>query len=127
MRSILVVDDVKVWRDAVCRILGTRPGLQVIAQAADGEEAVQLAGKLKPDLIVLDIGLPKLDGLHAAAQIFDLSPASKVVFLSQDNDPEIVQAALSIGPSAYVYKPKATTELLYAIKATFEASVHEHP
>ena len=127
MRRILVVDDVKVWRDAVCRILATRPGLQVIAQAADGEEAVQLAGELKPDLIVLDIGLPKLDGLHAAARISELSPASKVVFLSQDNDPEIVQAALSIGLSAYVYKPKATTELLYAIKATLEASVDEHP
>lgn len=113
---IVVVDDVKVWRDAVCRILEKRPGLQVIAQAADGEEAVQLAEELKPDLIVLDIGLPKLDGLHAAARIFELSPTSKVVFLSQDNDPDTVQAALSIGQSAYVYKPKATTDLLCAIK-----------
>jgi len=125
MCSILVVDDVKVWRDAVCRILGTRPGLQVIAQAADGEEAVQLAEELKPDLIVLDIGLPKLDGLHAAAQISKLSPASKVIFLSQENDPDTVQAALSIGLSAYVYKPKATTELLCAVKATLEETDHE--
>ena len=85
MRRILVVDDFKQWRDEACEIIETQPELQVIAQAGDGEEAVQLATDLKPDLVVLDIGLPKLNGLNIAAQIFEV-PATRVVFFSQDND-----------------------------------------
>lgn len=115
MRRIVVVDDFKPWRDAACEIIEMQPELQVIAQAEDGEQAVQLATELKPDLVVLDIGLPKLSGLTAAERIFKASPGTRVVFLSQNNDPEIVYAARSVGASAYVQKPKAGTDLLSAV------------
>jgi DNA-binding NarL/FixJ family response regulator len=121
VRRIFVVDDFKPWRDAVCEIIETQPELQVIAQAGDGEEAVQLATDLKPDLVVLDIGLPKLNGLTAAARIFKIAPATKIVFLSQDNDPDIVHSARDIGASAFVHKQKAGTDLLSAIAVAIGA------
>ena len=77
MRRILVVDDFQPWREAACEMIEAQPELQVIAQAQDGEEAVQLAFDLKPDLVVLDIGLPKLNGLTAAVRIFEASPETK--------------------------------------------------
>ena len=115
MRRILVVDDFQPWREAACEMIEAQAELQVIAQAQDGEEAVQLAFDLKPDLVVLDIGLPKLNGLTAAVRIFEASPGTKIVFLSQVSDPDIVHAARSVGASAYVQKRKAGTDLLSAI------------
>ena len=94
---VLVVDDFEDWRRQVRLLLQARPEWQVIAEASDGSEAVQKAEDLKPDLILLDIGLPKLNGIEAARRIRQVSPSSKIIFLSQDNDPEIVQAALSTG------------------------------
>jgi chemotaxis response regulator CheB len=100
VRRILVVDDFQPWREAACELIEARPELQVIAQAQDGEEAVQLAFDLKPDLVVLDIGLPKLNGLTAAVRIFEASPETKIVFLSQVSDPDVVHAARSVGVCA---------------------------
>ena len=65
-QPVLVVDDFEDWRRLVCNIIGEIPGVQVVAQASDGVEAVQKAGELKPDLILLDIGLPKLNGIEVA-------------------------------------------------------------
>jgi DNA-binding NarL/FixJ family response regulator len=94
---ILIADDFKDWRRQVLLLFKTRPEWQVVAEAADGLEAIQKAEELKPDLIVLDIGLPKLNGIEAARRIRQLSPSSKIVFLSQGNDPDVVQAALGHG------------------------------
>ena len=71
--------------------------MQVIAEASDAPEAIQKAGELKPDLLVLDIGLPTLNGLEAARQIRKLVPESKVIFLSQESSADVLQEALSIG------------------------------
>jgi DNA-binding NarL/FixJ family response regulator len=78
---ILIADDFKDWRREVFLQFQARPEWQVIAEAADGSEAVQKTEELKPDLIVLDIGLPKLNGIEAARQMRRLSPSSKIVFL----------------------------------------------
>ncbi len=94
-----------------------RPELQVICEAADGPEAVLKAEELKPDLIVLDIGLPKLNGIEAARRIRQLSPSSKIVFLSLHNSPDVVQGALSTGAQGYVYKADVRSDLLPAIEA----------
>ena len=91
---ILVVDDYESFRRFVCSTLERRPNLQIIGEASDGLEAVQKAGELKPDLIVLDIGLPKLNGIEAARRIRQLAPNSKIVFLTQNNDLDVVRAAL---------------------------------
>jgi CheY-like chemotaxis protein len=94
-----------------------RPEWQVVAEALDGSEAVQKAEELKPDLILLDIGLPKMNGIEAARRIQQLSPNSKIVFLSQNNDRGIVRAALSTGALGYVHKADAQSELLIAVDA----------
>ena len=74
-----------------------RPTWQIIAETSDGSEAVQKAADLKPDLILLDIGLPKLNGIEAARQIRQRSPSSKIIFLSQNSDLDIVRAAFEHG------------------------------
>jgi CheY-like chemotaxis protein len=94
-----------------------RPEWQVIAEALDGSEAVQKAEELKPDLIVLDIGLPKLNGIEAGRRIRQLSPSSKIIFLSLYNSPDVVQGALSTGALGYVHKTDAQSELLPAVDA----------
>ena len=84
---------------------------------SDGSEAVQKVANLKPDLVVLDIGLPKLNGIEAARQIRQFSPTSTIVFLSQNNDSDVVRAALSTGALGYVHKTDAQSELLPAVDA----------
>jgi DNA-binding NarL/FixJ family response regulator len=114
---VLVVDDFGGWRNQVRLLLQAWPECQVICEASDGSEAVQKAEELKPDLILLDIGLPKLDGIEAARRIRQLSPNSKIVFLSMDNSLDVVQEALSTGAQGYVYKSHAQSDLLPAIDA----------
>jgi DNA-binding NarL/FixJ family response regulator len=114
---ILVVDDYEDWRDRVRLMLRAQPNWQVIGEASDGLEAVLKAKELKPDVIVLDIGLPKLNGIEAARQIRKISPNSKIVILSQENSPEIVDEALSAGAQGYVYKARAQNDLVPAIDA----------
>jgi DNA-binding NarL/FixJ family response regulator len=114
---IMVVDDFKDWRRKVCSILEQSQELLVIGEASDGVEAVQKAQELQPDVIVLDIGLPKLNGIEAAPRMSELSPGSKILFLSQDNDADAIQAALSAGAWGYVHKLSAGTELLSAVEA----------
>ncbi len=129
---ILIADDFHDWRRQVLSLFQARPEWQVIAEAEDGLEAIQKAEELKPDLIVLDIGLPKLNGIEAARQIRQLSPSTKILFLSQDNDPDVVQAALGKGALGYVRKTDAGRELLPAVDAVlggkqfFGSSVKGH-
>jgi DNA-binding NarL/FixJ family response regulator len=114
---ILITDDSADWRRQVRLVLQARPEWQIIAEASDGLEAVQKAQDLKPEIILLDIGLPKLNGIEAARQIRQLSPSSKIVFLSQNNDRDFVRAALSTGALGYVCKADAEGELLPAVDA----------
>jgi DNA-binding NarL/FixJ family response regulator len=114
---VLVVDDFENWRRQVHSLLQARPAWQVIAEASDGSEAVQKAEELKPDLIVLDVGLPNLNGIEAARQIRQRSPSSKIVFLSLNKDLNLVRAALGTGAQGYVLKTDARRELLPAMDA----------
>jgi DNA-binding NarL/FixJ family response regulator len=113
----LVVDDFEPFRRFVCSTLEQIPDLQVIGEALDGLEAVQKAQELNPDLILLDIGLPKLNGIDAARRIRELSPQSKILFVSQESSVDMVQGAFSAGASGYVVKADAGNELLTAVKA----------
>jgi len=114
---VLVVDDYEPFRRFVCATLEWRPGFQVIGEAADGLEAVQKAEELQPDLVLLDIGLPKLNGLEAAHRIPRLAPGATILFISQDTDPDLVADALSNGAKGYLCKLSANKELLPAIDA----------
>jgi len=120
----LLVDDYAPWRQVVSSMLVMKPELQVVGEASDGREAVEKAVELKPDLILLDIGLPTLNGIEAARQIRKLVPESKIVFLSQESSPEIMQEALSIGASGYVVKARAGIELLAAVEDVFTGVSH---
>lgn len=112
---VLVVDDFEPWRQEICSILETQPELRVIAETADGLEAVHKAKELQPDLILLDIGLPTLNGLEAASRIPQVAPGAKILFLTQNSDKEIVRAALSTGAQGYILKTDAGRELLPAV------------
>jgi len=114
---VLVVEDYAPFLQYIASILARTDDLQVICEAADGLEAVHKAEELKPDLILLDIGLPTLNGLEAARQIRQLCPESKIIFVSQESDADIVQEALGSGALGYVVKTMAGGELLTAIKA----------
>jgi DNA-binding NarL/FixJ family response regulator len=114
---VLVVDDNEPFRRFVRATLSTKPELKIISEVADGLEAVQKTQELQPALIVLDIGLPGLNGLEAARRIRKLSPQSTILFLSQESSPDIVQEALSLGALGYVMKAHAAVDLLIAVEA----------
>ncbi len=113
---VLVVDDFASFRECVCGMLrGTQ--FRVVGQAADGLDAVQKARRCQPDLILLDIGLPKLNGIEAVRRISVVASGSKVVFVSLNDDPEVVKAASSNGACGYILKSAMNGELLPALAA----------
>jgi two-component system nitrate/nitrite response regulator NarL len=114
---VLVVDDFELWRQFVCSTLETQPELQVVGQVADGWEAVQKARELKADLILLDVSLPRLNGIDASIRIRQVAPGAKILFLTQINDPDIIRAALSNGAQGYILKTDGESELLSGIRA----------
>jgi len=118
---VLVVDDYAPWRSFVSEALRNQPDLEVIGQVADGLEAVRRAQQLQPELILLDIGLPTLNGIEAARRILEVSPTSKILFVSENRSSDIVEGALSTGASGYVVKSDAARELLPAVKAVLES------
>ena len=114
---VLVVDDYKEFRELVCLILGKNQKVQVIGEASDGSEAVSKAVELKPDLILLDIDLPRLTGIEAARQIGERVSESKVIFLSAETSADLVQQALTSGAWGYVLKTNIGSDLLAAVEA----------
>jgi DNA-binding NarL/FixJ family response regulator len=117
---ILVVEDHSVVRRAICSLLSSDPALNVICQTADGEQAVQKAEELQPDLALLDISLPGISGIETARRIRHVSPKSQIIFLSQHDSPQVVRLALNMGGQGYVAKSDAGSELLNAIRAVRE-------
>jgi len=115
--TILLVDDFSKWRLCVRSILRAHPQWKIVSEACDGDEAVERAAELQPDLIILDIGLPRMNGIRAATLIRQRSPHSRIVFLSQITDREIRQAALAVGQAEYLAKANVATELLDTIAA----------
>jgi len=114
---LLVVEDFAPFRQFIRSTLGERANLQVICEVADGLDGVQKAEELKPDLILLDIGLPTLNGIEAARQIRKLAPESKIIFLTQESSADVMQEAISLGACGYVVKARAATDLLAAVEA----------
>ena len=112
---ILVVDDYEPWRRVLSRTLEKQPELQIICEVTDGLEAVQKGEELKPDLILLDVGLPKLDGIEAARRLHRLSPKSKILFVSQWSSADLVQEAFDVGAQGFVTKTDVGRKLLTAV------------
>ena len=117
---ILVVDDYAPWCRFLRLTLLAHEELQVIGEFTDGPEAIEKAKELQPDLILLDIGLPTLNGIEAARRIRELSPKTKILFVSENRSPDIAEEALRTGAGGYVAKADAVRDLLPAINAVLE-------
>ena len=117
---VLVVDDYEPFRRFICSTLKKRHALQIVGETSDGLEAVHKAEELQPDLIILDIGLPSLNGIEAARRIRKLSPESKILLVSQESAADVVQEALALGALGYVVKAHAGSELLAAVETVLE-------
>ena len=115
--QILVVDDCKQWREKLRSMLEAVPGYQVVAEAGDALEAVQKAAQLHPEIVLLDIGMPILNGIEAAPRIRRASPHSKIVFVTQESDHDIRIAALATGAEGYLLKSRVASELIPAMDA----------
>jgi len=122
MIRILVVEDFAGFRTLVSVILRTQAQLEVvISEVSDGLDAVAKARDLTPDVILMDIGLPKLNGLEAARQIRELVPSSKIVFLTQETGVESIKAAFKMGAWGYISKLHTHRDLVAALTAILQS------
>jgi DNA-binding NarL/FixJ family response regulator len=120
---ILLVEDFAPYRSLIRSLLGKNTELCVICEVADGLDGVAKAQELKPDVILLDVGLPGLSGLEVARRVRDIVPAPKIVFLTQETDVEVLREALRLGACGYVIKQQAETELLSGLAAVLEGKL----
>ena len=111
------MEDSESFRRFICSKLKEKPEVRVICEVSDGMEAVQKAEELKPDLILLNIGLPTLNGIDAARRIRGLVPESKIIFLTVETSADVVQGAMRLGAWGYVFKTHAAGDLLPSIAA----------
>ena len=117
---ILLADDHTVMRSGLRLLLERQPNLEVVGEAADGREAVELAEEKKPDVVVMDIAMPRLNGVEAARQIVSRSPQTAVAILSMHSDESYVIRSLKAGARAYLLKDSAEADLIAAIHAITE-------
>jgi two-component system, NarL family, response regulator NreC len=114
---ILLADDHKLMRSGLKALIEQQPELMVVGEADDGRQAVALAASLKPDLLVMDIGMPNLNGIEAAHQITQANPATAIVILSMHSDESYVLRALKAGAKGYLLKDSAESDLIRAVHA----------
>lgn len=117
---VLLVDDHEIARRGIRSVLSRDTNLDIVAETADGEEAVKKAEELQPTVILLDISLPGISGIQAARRIRVVSPETRIIFLSQHDSVQIAKDALSVGAYGYVVKSDAGHDLLTAIAAAQE-------
>jgi DNA-binding NarL/FixJ family response regulator len=114
---ILVVDDHPIVRQGLRTLLEGREGWEVIGEASDGMEAVEKAGKLLPDVMVLDVTMPRMNGLEACRAIRRSLPKLEILFVTQHDSPQMMREALDAGARGYVVKSNAARDLLEAVEA----------
>ncbi|HEY2116020.1 MAG TPA: response regulator transcription factor [Candidatus Angelobacter sp.] len=115
--KVLVVDDYAPWVHFVSLALAIKPEVQIVGVASDGLTAVQKVAELKPDVVILDIGLPDINGIQVAKQILALAPKIRILFLTENTAPDIVRAALLTGAQGFVVKSFAAKDLVPALEA----------
>ena len=111
-----MVDDSEPWRRFASSTLRKEPGLQVVGEASNVLEAFQKAVELEPDLILLGIGVPSVNGIEAARRIREMVPEAKIIFLSEESSFDVVQEAMKLGAWAYVSKTMVASDLLSTVE-----------
>lgn len=124
---ILLADDHRVLRSGLRALLSMEPDFDVVGEASNGREAVQLTETLRPDVVVMDISMPEVDGLAAAAEINELGLPAKIVILTVHADEEYLFKTLKAGASGYVHKSSADRELIDAIRTASRGEVFLYP
>lgn len=117
---VLIVEDFEPFRRFICSTLRKKPNLRVICEVSDGLEAIHKATELQPDLILMDVGLPTLNGIESGRRIRRLAPKSRIVFLSQEFATDTVQAAVDMGAAGYLVKTRAASDLLPALESVLQ-------
>ncbi|MFZ5911885.1 MAG: response regulator transcription factor [Chloroflexota bacterium] len=120
MIRVLVVDDHAILRDGIRSLLESQEDIIVIGEASDGAEAIEYAGKLLPDIVLMDISMPKTNGLEATRVIKEKYPQVKILILTQHDNREYISPALQAGASGYVLKRSGRRELLNAVRQVYE-------
>ena len=124
---ILVVDDHTVVREGIRLLLEAQPDIEVVGEAREGQEALELVERLRPDLVLMDISMPGMNGLEATHQIRSTYPDVKILILTMQEGDEYFFRVLSAGASGYVLKGASSSELLMAIRAVSEGGVFLYP
>ena len=122
--SIVLVDDHQVLRDAIKEILLRHPDFQVVGEAGSGPEAVDVCGRTDPDLVVMDIGLPGMNGIESTGELARRSPRARVLMLSMYDDEDSVMAAVRAGARGFVLKKACATELVDAMRTVVRGGTY---
>ena len=125
--KILIADDHAVVRDGTRQILEHEPDMDVVAEAADGAEAIKLVGSAKPDVAIIDIAMPVVDGIEATRQIKSLYPSVAVLILSAYDDDQFVFSLLEAGAAGYLLKSVRGRELIDAVRQVYAGESVLHP
>lgn len=125
--KIALIDDHKLFREGVKRILSFEPAFDVVAEADDGRDAKEIVEKYRPDIILMDINMPQINGIEATKQLLEDNPDLKVIILSIHDDENYVTHALQSGAQGYLLKEMDTDSLMEAIKVVYDGGSYLHP
>jgi DNA-binding NarL/FixJ family response regulator len=126
-KRILVVDDHALVREGICALLKLQPDMEVVGEASDGRQALEMASRLRPDIVLMDISMPGLGGIEATYEIRKKYPDIKILILSQYDDAEYVRRLINAGISGYILKHALVTELVSAICAVSRGEMYLYP
>jgi len=125
--SILIADDHGVMRAGLRAVLEDEPDMQIVGEAVNGEEALHQAGGLKPDIVLMDIGMPGMGGIEATKRMKQMYPEIKVLVLTVYEDESLVREAIKAGAAGFIIKRAAEQELIMAIQAVMRGDMYIHP
>jgi DNA-binding NarL/FixJ family response regulator len=125
--KVLLVDDHAIMRDGIRALLSIDSNIEIVGEAGEGKEAVEKAAALSPDVIVMDIAMPGMDGLEATRRIMKQNPKARILILSQHDDREYVLSSIKAGSAGYLPKRALGSELVSAIKAVYKGESFLHP
>lgn len=124
---LLIADDHQILRAGLHKLLEADPNMLVVGEATSGEEAIALSAALSPDVVLMDINMPGMNGLDATCKIFEAGVKTKIIMLTMHEDVELLQACIRAGASGYIVKRAAESELIDAIYAAMRGIVYIHP